>query len=89
MSSSDDELPPPAQHAQRSKKTAPATPDESESDPDDAKEEEKKVNCSYARPRVMWVRKLTINQGDMDEDEANEKIAAGARELWNQAGFIS
>ncbi len=70
--SSDDELPPPSQRAPRSKKTAPATPDESESDPDDSEEEEKKVNRSYARLRVNWVRKLTINKGEMDEDEAKE-----------------
>ncbi len=79
--SSDDELPPPSQRAPRSKKTAPATPDESESDPDDAEEVEKTVNHSYARPRVNWERKLTINKGEMDDDEAKEDINAGAREF--------
>ena len=70
--SSDDELPPPSQRGPRSKKTAPATPDESESDPDYVEEVEKTVNRSYARPRIMWVRKLTINKGEMDYDEAKE-----------------
>ncbi len=71
--SSDDELQPPSQRAPSSKKTALATPDESKSDPDGAEEEEKTVNCSYARSRVNWVRKLTINKGKMDEDEVKEK----------------
>ena len=71
--SSDDELPSPSPRAPSSKMTAPATPDESESEPDDAEEEETKVNRSYALPRVNWVRKLTINKCEMDEDEAKEK----------------
>jgi hypothetical protein len=61
--SSNDELPSPSQRALRSKMTAPVSPVESESEPDDAKEEETKVNRSYARPRINWVRKLTINKG--------------------------
>ena len=61
--SSDDDLLSPSQHAPRSKMTDPVTPDESESEPDDAEEEEMKVNHSYACPRVNWVRKLTINKG--------------------------
>ncbi len=60
--SSDDELPHPSQRAPRSKKTAPATPDESKSDPNDAEEVEKTVNRGNARPRIMWVRKLTITK---------------------------
>ncbi len=66
--SSDDELPPESQRAPRSKLTAPVT-----SDPDDAEVEEKKVDHSYARFRIMWARKLTINKGEMDDDEAKEK----------------
>ncbi len=85
--SSDDELPPPSQRAPRSKKTAPATPDGSELDPDDAEEVEKTVNRSYARPRIMWVRKLTINKGEMDDDEAKEKIAAGSRAFMESSGL--
>ncbi len=85
--SSDDELPPSSQRAPSSKKTAPATPDESESDPDDAEEEETKVNRSYAHPRVNWVRKLTIHKGEMDDDEAKDKIAAGAREFMESSGL--
>ncbi len=50
---SDDELLPESLRAPRSKPTAPVTPDGSESDPDDAEEEEKKVDRSYARPRIM------------------------------------
>ena len=77
--SSDDDLPPSSQRAPRSKMTDSVTPVESESEPDDAEEEETKVNRSYARPRVNWVRKLTINKGEMDEDEAKERINAEAR----------
>ena len=68
--SSDDEFPPESQRSPRSKPTAPVTPDGSKSDPDDAEEEKKKVDCSYARPRIQWVRMLTINKGEMDDDEA-------------------
>ena len=85
--SSEEELPSPSPRAPRSKKTAPATPDESESDPDDAEEVEKKVNRSYARPRVNWVRKLTINKGEMDEDEAKERINAAARAFMESSGL--
>ena len=77
--SSDDELPPRSQRALRSKPTAPVTPIGSKSDPDDAEEVETKVNRSYARPRVNWVRKLTINKGKMYDDERKEILAAGAR----------
>ena len=87
--SSDDELPPRLQRALRSKPSAPVTPTGSESDPYDAEEEEKKVDHSYARSRVQWDRMITINKGKMDDDERKEIIAAGARALWNQAGFIS
>ena len=85
--SSDDELPSPSQRAPRSKKTAPATPDEFESASDDAKEVETKVNRSYARLRVNWVRKLTMNKVKMDDDEAKEKINAGAREFMESSGL--
>ena len=85
--SSDDELPPRSQRALRSKPTAPVTPIGSESDPDDAEEEEKTVNHSYARPRVNWVRKLTINKGEMDEDEAKERINAAARAFMESSGL--
>ena len=87
--SSDDELLPRLQRALRSKPSAPVTPIGSESDPDDAEEEEKKVDHSYARPRVQWDRMIMINKGGMDDDERKEIIAAGARALWNQAGWIS
>ncbi len=58
MSSDDEVLPnlPQSQCAQRSKKTVPVTSDGSKSDPDDAEEVEKKVDSSYARPRIMWDR---------------------------------
>jgi hypothetical protein len=86
--SSDEELSPESQCFPRSKPTAPVTPDESESDPDDAEEEEKNVDHSYARPRIMWVRKLTINKGEMDDDEAKEKIAGGARAFMESSGLF-
>ncbi len=63
--SSDDELQPRLQRALRSKTTAPVTLIGSKSDPDDAEEEEKKVEHSYARPRVQWDRMITINKGEM------------------------
>ncbi len=54
MSSDEDVLSPP-QRALGSK-TAPVTPDGSESEPDDVEEEEKNIGHSYARPRIRWVR---------------------------------
>ena len=66
--SSNDELPLRSQCALHSKPLAPVTPIGSESDLDDAKEEEKKVDHSYARPRVQWDRMITINKGEMDDD---------------------
>jgi hypothetical protein len=84
--SSNDELPPESQRAPRSKSTAHVTPDRSESDLDDAEEEEKKVDRSYARPRIMWMKKLTINKVEMDDDEAKEKIAGGARAFMESSG---
>jgi hypothetical protein len=36
----------------------------------------------------MWVRKLTINKGEMDDDKAKEKNAAGARALIESSGFF-
>ena len=81
MSSDDEDVAP------RSKPTATVTPEGSESEPDDAEEEEKKVNRSYARTRVKWVRMLTINKGEMDEDEIKEKISAGARAFMESSGL--
>ncbi len=66
---SDDELPPRSQRVLRSKKTAPVTPDGSESDPDDAEQVEKNADRSYARSRIQWDRIITINKGKMDDDE--------------------
>ncbi len=62
---------------------------QSESDPDDAEEVRKKVNHSYARPIIQWVRKLSINKGKMDDDEAKRKLLLEPVHLWNQAGFTS
>ena len=58
--------------ALRSKPTAPVTPIGSKSDPDDAEEEEKKVDHSYARPRIQWDRIITINKGEMNDDEKKD-----------------
>ncbi len=44
------------------------------------------MNHSYARPRIMWVRRLAINKGEMNDDEAKEKIAAGARAFMESSG---
>ncbi len=85
--SSDDELPPRSQRAQQSKPTAHVTPIGSESDPDDAEEEEKKVGHSYARPRIQWNRNITINKGTMDDDERKETIPAGARPFMKSSRF--
>ncbi len=79
--SSDNKLPPRSQRTLRSKPTAPVTPIGSESDPDDAEEEErwcweKKVDHSYACPRIQWDRMITINKVKMDDDERKEIIAA-------------
>jgi hypothetical protein len=76
--SSNDELLSLSQRAMCSKPTAPVTPIGSESDPDDA-EKKKKVDHSYARPRIQWDKMITINKGKMDDDERKEIIAAGAR----------
>ncbi len=86
---SSDELPPRSQRALRSKKTAPVTPDGSESDPDDAEEVEKKADHSCARPRIQWDRIITINKGEIDDDESKEIIAAEAHAFMESAGFIS
>jgi hypothetical protein len=85
--SSDEELPPPSQRAPRSKPTAPVTPDESGSDPDDAEEVEKKVNHSYARPRVNWVRKLLLTKARWMKMKQKKKTAAGAREFMESSKF--
>jgi hypothetical protein len=85
--SSDDELPPRLQRALRSKPSAPVTPIGSESDPYDAEEEEKKVDHSYARSRVQWDRMITINKGEMDDDERKEISAAGARAFMESSGL--
>jgi hypothetical protein len=69
----------PPQRAPRSKPPAPVTPDGSEPEPEDVEVEEKKVDSIQARLRVQWVKRLTINKGEMDDDERKEKIAAGAR----------
>ena len=87
--SSENALPPRSQRALRSKPTAPVTPIGSESDPDDAEEEEKKVDHSYARRRAQWDRMITINKGKMDDDERKEIIAAGARAFMESSGLYS
>ncbi len=85
--SSDDELLRRSQRALCSKKTAPVTPDGSKSDPDDAEEVEKKVDHSYECPGIQWDRIITINKGEMDDDERKEIIAAGARAFMESSGL--
>ena len=45
------------------------------------------MNHSYAHTRIMWVWKLTINKGEMDEDEAKKRINAAARAFMESSGL--
>ncbi len=79
MSSSDEEVFSPQLGQSSSNDLAPVTPNESESECNDLAP---KNGRKYRRPRVKWVRVLSINKGvdaEMDYDQINFQVLEAAR----------